>query len=59
MRMTGNIVRQKDAKKVVYMAMDQKVREVVQKLDSCRDGRELSRIAEERVEEKNDVVEVS
>ena len=52
-------MRQKDAKKVVYMAMDQQVREVVQKLDSCRDGRELSRIAEERVEEKNDVVEVS
>ena len=52
-------MRQKDAKKVVYMAMDQNVREVVQKLDSCRDGRELFRIAEERVEEKNDVVEVS
>ena len=59
MRMIGNIVRQKDAKKVVYMAMDQKAREAVEKLDSCRDGRELSRIAEERVEEKNDVVEVS
>ena len=49
----------KDAKRVVYMAMDQKAREAVEKIDSCRDGRELFRIAKQRVEEKKDVDGVS
>ena len=35
----------KDSKRVIYMAMDQKSREPVEKVDSCRDGRELFRIA--------------
>ena len=59
MRMIGNIVREKDAKKVVYMAMDQKAREAVEKLYACRDGCELFRTADQRAEKKNDVVEVS
>ena len=47
MRKIGrNIVRQKkDAKGVVYMAMNQKGLEAVEKVDSCRDDRELFRIA--------------
>ena len=49
----------KEAKRVVYMAMDQKAREAVEKVDSCRDGRELFRIAKQRVAEKKDVVGVS
>ena len=49
----------KDAKRVVYMAMDQKTREAVEKVDSSRDGRELFRIAKQRVGEKKDVVGVS
>ena len=36
--------------------MDQKAREAVEKVDSCRDGRELSRIAKQRVGEKKHVV---
>ena len=48
----------KDAKRVVYMAMDQKAREAVEKVDSCRDGRELFRIARQRVGKK-DIVGVS
>ena len=39
----------KDAKRVVYMAMDQKAREAVETVDSSRDGRELFRIAKQRV----------
>ena len=39
--------------------MNQKVREAVEKVDSCRDGRELFRIAKQRVGEKKDVVRVS
>ena len=35
----------KDAKRVVYMAMDQKAREMVEKIDSCREDHELFRIA--------------
>ena len=31
----------KDAKRVVYMAMDQKAQETVEKVDLCRDGREF------------------
>ena len=46
----------KDANRAVYMAMDQKAREAVEKVDSCRDGRELFRIAKQRVGEKKDVV---
>ena len=38
--------------------MDQKARETVEKGDSCRDGRELFRIAKQRVAEKKDVVGV-
>ena len=49
----------KDAKRVVYMAMDQKAHEAVEKSDSCRDGRELFRIAKQRKAEKKDVVGVS
>ena len=45
----------KDAKSVAYMAMNQKAREVVEKVDSCRDGRELFIIAKQRVGEKKDV----
>ena len=36
--------------------MDQEARESVVKVDSCRDGRELFRIAKQRVAEKKDVV---
>ena len=35
----------KGAKKVVYKAMYQKAQEAVEKVDLCRDGRELFRIA--------------
>ena len=35
----------KDAKRVVYMTMDQKAQEAVEKVDSCRDSREFFRIA--------------
>ena len=45
----------KDAKRVVYMAMDQKSQEAVEKVDSCRDGRELFRIGKQRVGKKKDV----
>ena len=48
----------KDAKRVVYMAMDQKAQEVVEKVDSCCDGRELFRTAKQSVGEKKDVVGV-
>ena len=41
------------------MAVDQKARETVERVDSCRDGRELFRIAKQRVGEKKDVVGVS
>ena len=34
------------------MTMDQKAREAVEKVDSCRDGRELFRIVKHRVGEK-------
>ena len=46
----------KDAKRAVYIAMDQKAREAARKVDSYRDGRELFRIAKQRVVEKKDVV---
>ena len=49
----------KDTKSAVYMAMDQKAQEAVKKVDSCFDGRELFRIAKQRVGEKNDVAGVS
>ena len=49
----------KDAKRVVYMEMDQKAREAVEKVDSSSDGRELFRIAKQRAGEKSDVVGVS
>ena len=49
----------KDAKRVVYMAMDQKAREAVEKVDSRCNGHELFTIAKQRVGEKKDVVEVS
>ena len=48
----------KDAK-IKYMAMDQKAREAVERVDSCRDGRELFRITKQWVGEKKDVVGVS
>ena len=61
MRKIGrNVVSQKkNAKRVVYMAMDQKAREAVEKVDSSRDVRELFRIARQRAGEKSDVVGVS
>ena len=49
----------KDAERVVYIAMDQKAWEVVENVDSCRDGRELFTISKQRAREKKDVVEVS
>ena len=50
----------KDAKRVVYnMAMDQKAREAVEKVDLCHDGRGLFRIAKQRAGEKKDAVRVS
>ena len=39
--------------------MDQKAQEGVEKVDSCHDGRQLFRIAKQRVGEKKDVVRVS
>ena len=41
------------------MTMDQKAHEAVEKSDSCRDVRELFRIAKQRKAEKKDVVGVS
>ena len=41
------------------MAIDKKAWEAVEKVDSCHDGRELFRIAKQRVEEKKDVAGVS
>ena len=60
MKKTGrSIVRQKKyAKRVVYMATDQKFWEAVQKVDLCLDGCELFRITIQRAEEKNKVVGV-
>ena len=49
----------KDAKRVVYMAMDQKAQEAVEKVDSSHDGCDLFRIAKQRAGEKSDVVGVS
>ena len=49
----------KDAKRVVYMAMDQKAQEAVERVDSCQDGHELFRIVKQRVGERKDVVGVS
>ena len=48
----------KDAKRVVYMAMDQKAQKVV-KVDLCHDGCGLFRIDKQRVGEKKDVIGVS
>ena len=57
MRKIGrSIARQKkDAKRVVYMAMDQKAWEAVEKVDSCRHGCEFFRIAKQSAEEKRNV----
>ena len=49
----------KDAKTVVYMAMDQKALEEVEKVDSCCNGRELFRNVKQRAGEKKDVVKIS
>ena len=38
------------------MAADQNTREAVEKVDSCRDGRELFKIVKQKVGEKKDVV---
>ena len=40
-----NIVRQEKMLRLVYMAMNQKGREVVERVDSFRDGCKLFRIA--------------
>ena len=45
----------KDAKRVVYMAMDQKTWEAVEKVDLSCDGCELFRIAKQRAGEKSDI----
>ena len=45
--------------RVVYVAMDQKVQEAVEKVDLCRDGLELFRIVKQRGGEKKDVIGVS
>ena len=47
---------EKYAKRVVYMAMDEKAREAVEKVDSCRDGCGLFRTAKQRLGEKSVVV---
>ena len=47
--------KKKDAKRVVYMAMDQKAWEAVEKIDSCRHGCEFFRIAKQSAEEKRNV----
>ena len=39
--------------------MDQKTREALEKVNSCRNGRELFRIAKQRFGQKKDVVGVS
>ena len=49
----------KDAKGVVYMAMDQKAWEAVEKVALCCNGHELFRIAKHRVGEKKDNVGLS
>ena len=49
----------KDAKRVVYVAIDQKAWEAVEKVDSSCDGCELFRTAKQKTEEKSDVVGVS
>ena len=41
------------------MAKDQKVREMLEKVDWCHDCRELFRIAKQRVMDKKNVVGVS
>ena len=45
----------KDAKRVVYTAMNQKAREAMEKVDSCRDSREFFRIAKQRAGQKKDI----
>ena len=42
----------KDAKRVVYMAMHQKVWDAVEKVNSCRDGRKLLGITKQKSVEK-------
>ena len=49
----------KDAKTVVYIAMDQKAWEAAEKIDSCRNSRELFRIAKQRTGERKDVAKIS
>ena len=46
----------KDAKGVVYTAMEQKTLEAVGKVNSCCNGHELFRAAKKRLGEKKDVV---
>ena len=43
----------------VNRAMDQEAQEAEEKVDSCRDGHELFRMAKQRAGEKRDVVGVS
>ena len=52
-------VAKKDAKREVYIAMDQKAQEAVEKVDSYRGGRELFRFAKQRTGEKKEVVGIS
>ena len=58
MRKIGrNIVRQKqDAKRVVYMAMDQNAQELVEKFDSFPDGRELCVELPNKVLQRSDML---
>ena len=60
MRKIGiNIEAKKDAKRVIYMAMNRKAWEAVEKVDSYCDDCELFRIAKQRAGEKRDVIGVS
>ena len=48
----------KDAKREVYMAMDQKDQKAVERVDSCCDGHELFRFAKLKVGEKKYIIGV-
>ena len=49
---------EKDAKRVAYIAMNQKAREAVENVGSCRNGHELFIIVKQRIGEKKDVLGV-
>ena len=49
----------KDAKREVYMAMDQKDQKAVEMVDSCHDGCELFRFAKLKIGQKKYIIGVS